>query len=607
MKLLPWMGLVLLKALPTVSQAEAGFRVHATFKGIGSCLNKVIGPGPDPGSERLYASHVYSGDLLEIVAVDPLTGAVDVFPSPIPGQSGAWALALGPDGSIYVGTVGAAHILRLDWSRRALVDLGRPSTTEQYIWQLALGTDKKLYGCTYPNAKLVRFDPATGEGEDLGRMDEKEQYARSVAADDEGFVYVGIGMGSRHLAAYEIATGQHRDVLPADLGGGGACTVFRGDDGRVYGVAGGKHLRLEGWEAVVIPPAELRSAPSVALGDGRVVDYDGRSVTLRDPKGGGAETKSVAYEGRSQSLFRIGLGPDGRLYGSTAMPIHFLWADPDGESWEEIGQPGSGEFYSFLAHKDVLIGAAYGGDAPVMIYRPGEPYAPDRKPDGNPWLIHYKGENGGWRPMAMVAGPGDKVYIGAVSGYGLLGGPLCVLDPATGAVEQHMHLVKDQSVIALAVLPNGLIVGGTTTGGGGGSHPTQTEAKLFLWDATTSEKVFETVPVPGQGQINAIAVGHEELVYVFAGATLALFDPAARKVLETVPHGLGQVVYNAVSPGPDGELVGLASGGIFAIDGRKRRPRVLTTYPSGIHGGFAVRGRQVFFTSGPRIVSYTLP
>jgi len=74
-----------------------------------------------------------------------------------------------------------------------------------------------------------------------------------------------------------------------------------------------------------------------------------------------------------------------------------------------------------------------------------------------------------------------------------------------------------------------------------------------------------------------------------------------------VEHGLGGVTYNAVAMGPDGELIGLATGGIFAIDEAARRPRVLATYAGGIGGGFAIRGRDVFFTSGPRIISYALP
>ena len=600
----------------SVACAAEGFQTHARFTGVGACLKQLIGPGPEAGSERLYASHIYGGSTLDIVAVDPLTGKADVFSSPLPSETGAWAMALGPDGQVYVGTLPQARVLRLDWAQRksarggsangGLVDMGRPSATEQYIWQLALGSDKKLYGCTFPGAKLVRFDPATGKGEDLGRMDDRELYARSVAADDKGFVYAGIGMAARHLVAYEIATGQHRDILPAEFGGVGSCSVWRGDDGKVYG-AGGQNLLLDGWKATPIAAGRQRPEPPLKLADGRIVTYDGHTIWVRDPKTNQTAQHPVEYKGKSQSLFRIGLGPDGRLYGSTAMPIHFLWADPDSDRWEEIGQPGSGEFYSFLACKDVLIGAAYGGDAPIMIYRPGRPYAPGKTPADNPWLIHYAGENAGWRPMALIQGPGDKAYIGAVSGYGKLGGPLCVLGPATGKVDAYPDLVKDQSVVALAALPDGRIVGGTTVGGGGGSHPTQKEAALFLWDAQRREKVFETVPVPGQGSIAALAVGRDGMVYGFAGPTLFVFDPRSQKVLETAPHGLDTVVYNAVGPGPGGELYGLARGGIFTIDVEKRRPRVLAKYPGGIEGGFAIRGRQIFFTSGPQIVSYTLP
>lgn len=606
MKLLLLIGAVAIMNAVASSQPE-GFRLHARFKGIGGCLNTLIGPGPEPGTQRLYASHIYGGDTLDIVAVDPLTGKTEAFASPIPSECGAWAMALGPDGQIYIGTLPAAHVLRLDWKERKLVDMGRPSETEQYIWQLALGSDKKLYGCTYPSAKLVRYDTANGKGEDLGRMDDRELYARSVAANDNGFVYVGIGMNKRHLVAYEIATGKHRDILPGEFQGTGSCSVHRGDDGHVYGSGGSQNFLLEDWQAKPIPPEQVHGGPPLVLADGHSVSYDGRTVTVRDPKTGQAVTNKTGYEGKSQSLFRIALGPDDRLYGSTAMPIHFFWADPESDKWEEIGQPGGGEFYSFIPYKDTLVGAAYGGQAPLIVYHPNQPYAPDTKPTGNPWMIHYEGENGGWRPTAMVHGPGDKLYIGAVSGYGLLGGPLCVFDPGTGKVDQYMHVVQDQSVVALAALPDGLIVGGTTIGGGGGSFPTQKEAKLFVWDPEKREKVFETVPVPGEGGIGALAVGKDKLVYGFAGATLFVFDPATKKVLETTPHNLGGVIYNAVGPADDGELYGLASEGIFTIDTIKRRPRVLANYPAGIEGGFGIRGKRIYFTNGPQIVSYALP
>ena len=181
-------------------------------------------------------------------------------------------MAVGADGQVYVGTVGHAHILRVDWETKSLVDMGRPSETEQYIWQLAEGTDGKLYGCTYPQAKLVRFDPATGEGEDLGRMDDEELYARYVAADDNGFVYVGIGMSKRHLVAYEIATGEHRDILTPEMAGEGSCSLGRGIDGVVYAKSGSQSWSCSGLSCsgagsseLRVPSATIRQRPSSPL------------------------------------------------------------------------------------------------------------------------------------------------------------------------------------------------------------------------------------------------------------------------------------------------------------------------------------------------------
>lgn len=592
--------------MAAVAAPPRGFQMHARFTGIGGCLNQIVAPGPDPGSERLYASHIYGGDTLDIVATDPLTGQTEVFASPVPSECGAWALVKGPDDRVYVGTLPMAHVMVVDWAQKKLVDLGRPSDTESYIWQLAVGSDQKLYGCTYGNAKLVRFDSVTGQGEDLGRMSETENYARSVAADDKGFVYVGIGMSQQDLVAYEIATGRHQSILPADLAKPGCVSVHRGVNGAVYANAG-RWLRCDGFNSPLeVPAADVSSPPPLVLRDGRGVVYDGRTVGVRQADGT-VTSHETGYRGKSQSLFRIGLGPDGRLYGSTAMPIHFFWADPDSDQWEEIAVAGGGEFYSFLAWRDKLVGAAYSAPSPVMLYDPKKPWAPGPTAADNPWQVHYPGENGGWRPGAMVHGTDGKIYIGAISGYGLLGGPLCVYDPVQGTIEEYMHVVKDQSVWALAVLPNGLIVGGTTVGGGGGSHPTQTEAKLFLWSPKTRQKVFETVPVPGHGSIDALAVGRNGLVYGFAGDTMFVFSPREAKVIHTTPNPLGGVIYNAVGPGPEGKLYGLYGRGIFTIDEQSHEMRQVAEYPDGVGGGFAIRGRQIFFTSGPNVVSYTLP
>src|SRR5687767_6214455 len=139
---------------------EHRFRELATFRAAGGVLKELVGPGPAPGSERLYRSHISIGSTLDVVAIDPESGAHVVHTSPVKSEPGAWAMALGPDGMLYVGTLPHAHLLRLDPATGAFTDLGRPSETESYIWQLALGSDRRLYGCTYPSCKLVRYDPA---------------------------------------------------------------------------------------------------------------------------------------------------------------------------------------------------------------------------------------------------------------------------------------------------------------------------------------------------------------------------------------------------------------------------------------------------------------
>jgi outer membrane protein assembly factor BamB len=592
----------------TGDRKEMASRFHelATFRGRGGMLKELIGPGPAAGSERLYRSHIYIGNTLDIVAIDPDSGAHTVFTSPVKSEPGAWAMALGPDGKLYVGTLPHAHVLRLDPATGAFTDMGRPSETEEYIWQLALGSDRRLYGCTYPNCKLVRFDPATGRGEDLGRMDPQQQYARSVAASDDGFVYVGIGTTRMHLVAYEIRTGEHRDLLPDALRVTGTAGVVRGDDGTVYATAGSKHFRLRGWEATPIDAKEYRPGGALRLRDGRLVAMEGATLRVTDPATHEAKTKPVAYEGKATHIFRIGRGPDGMLYGSSMMPIHFFRVDPKNGELRILGEVGGGEYYSFLRHGDALLGAAYSGQAPLMIYRPEKPFHPGPGASDNPRMVHFEGEDSGWRPQAMIAGPGDKVYLGAVAGYGKLGGPLAVFDPETRVVETFPHIVKDQSVVSLTLVDD-QIVGGTTIDGGGGSFPTATEAMLFIWDPKTKKKLFETTPVPGARGITGLIAGPEGRVFGIAGGKeLFVFDAGARKVIHRATLPFSGVIYNAVAAGPDGRLYGLCGDGVFVIDPRTYEARLEADYPERITAGFALAGSDLYFVAGARVVRYAI-
>jgi outer membrane protein assembly factor BamB len=152
----------------------------------------------------------------------------------VPSEWSGKNLTLGADGNLYLGTAPHAHLLRLETATGEFTDLGRPAAGETFLWSTTLGADHKIYGGTYPSARLIRYDPSTGSSEDLGRMDPVEMYARFVVGSSDGFIYIGIGYGTAHLVAYEIATGNHRDILPAAYQLGGSATyVYAGTDGRI--------------------------------------------------------------------------------------------------------------------------------------------------------------------------------------------------------------------------------------------------------------------------------------------------------------------------------------------------------------------------------------
>jgi hypothetical protein len=586
---------------------DGGFSLLATHRGMGVVLASLVGPGADPGSERLYQSYVYEGGTLDLVAIDPETGRHQIFPSPVPGEYGAWALALGPDRNLYVGTLPHAHILQLDLRTGTFTDKGRPSKTEQYIWGLALGADGKLYGCTSPSAKLIRYDPATGLGEDLGRMDPAEQYARSVAASDDGFIYVGIGFAQANLVAYEISTGRHQAILPSEHRTIGTVSVSRRMDGHVYATLGQQSFRVEGWSIGPVPTAQVPSIlPTTQLRDGRIVTVTDDRLRVSDPRTNQRAEFPFLYAGKEKTVFRLGFGPDGQLYGSGYMPAQFFRINPVDGQLTKLGVLGGGEFFSLIAYDGRVLGAAYYGQAPLMTYDPQNPFVPGQAPQSNPLLVHYAEEDVEWRPVAMITGPENKIYLGAVPGYGKLGGPLTVWDLATQAVESYPHLIPDQSVISLTTA-NGMLIGGTTITGGGGSHPTQTQAKLFIWDPKIKQKVFETVPLPTSAIVDLVTAPNG-MVYGFGDNQLFGFDPVARQVVIANSDPLpGRLIYNSIGVGPVGRLWGLTSEGIFAVDTATNTVKLVAKASQPITGGFALHGPHLYFASGAKIYRYTLP
>lgn len=306
------------------------------FESLGIPVTKAMlmatAVGPDPSGQKdlLYFDFAQTGATLFLVVVDPDTGAARQYKSPV--GPGAWALIRGPDNTMYLGTWESGYILRFDprLADQGIEVIGKPSSTETYIWQYALGQDGKLYGCTYGQAKLISYDPKTGQMQDLGRMDDSQMYTRSIACGPTGKIYTGIGYGRANVVVYDPKTGAHRSILPDKYRQETAASVHQGADGNVYAHCGAQPFRADDETLVPIDAAQVVAPKGLVLRDGRTVTVDGTTAstgtfTLTDPNTGQKTTRTFPYQGDGSLLFVLGLGPQNKIYGSTAMPLECLY------------------------------------------------------------------------------------------------------------------------------------------------------------------------------------------------------------------------------------------------------------------------------------------
>jgi len=608
-----------------------------SFKGRGQVDAQVVGPGPTSGSERLYATYTYPQSTFDLVAVDPADGQHRVFPSPVAGEPGAKGLVLGEDENLYLGTYPKGYLLSFSPRTGTISNLGRlaPKDPECWIWEMALASDHRIYFATSPSAKLLRFDPATRVVEDLGRMSSTESYARYLATSRDGFVYIGVGLGTAQLVAYEIATREHRPILPPEFQKPStAVQVYRGGDGYAYANVGGKSFRVRGWKAEPIATGEAPEPLSqTRLHGDRTISLDINGLLTRrallPPNStqvahGGAQptiTESIVplkYEGKAQPPFRFTLEADGHLIGSSAYPAYLFRMDPISRKTTNLGLIGPGEAYQLLPHKGRVALALYAGFGGFNLmlfdplrpfdlrFNPATPYLASSTKATNPLGVNLANTQGNWRPKGMVHGPDGKIYLGGVPGYGLLGGNLFVWDPDLNALQTH-SISCDLSVLSLCTT-QGLIVAGTSTEGGSGSHRIAKEGTLFLWNPVTQTKVFEVTPVPGESLVTNLVATPEGMIYGVAGASEAFkFDPHTRSLTRLGKLPCTCDIYSAAGLGPDGNVYGLAREGIYFINTRTGTAGLLATAHDTVTAGFALANGYIYFACGADIYRFKLP
>jgi len=570
--------------------------------------------GPDAQGNRtmIYLSFNQPAGLF-LVQIDPDTGQVSQFNSQV--ATGARAMTHGPDGRVYLGTGEGAHFLRFDPAKpeQGLVDLGRATDTEDIIWLMTVGKgDGRVYGCTYPNAKLLACDTATGELQDLGSMSETQKYASYIATGQNGFIYLSVGTTQYDIIAYDPKTTEHHSALPEDIRAeiwdkGAGITVFNGNDGGAWAMALDYIFHLIDGKAV---PAPKRSGfLNNPLDDGRLlVDADiAGTYTLLD-RSGEKTVHEFEYEGAGSGLFVLDVGPDGRIYGGTVLPLLLFVHDPETGKHEILGNPSDlkdGEIYSMLARDGKLWTCAYGGSY-LSVYDPSKPWDFGTEEGKNPRGFGKLGD-GHLRPTAMIHGPGDNIYIGSLPHYGQHGGAMGVFDPNRWElVENYRHIIQDQGVASLAYdRESGLIFGGGDIAGGGGTDPIAHAASFFVWDPVKKQKIDEIVPCAEDKMIVGMAVANGKVFMTGRwSASLSIYDIAARKLLETKKIEYGTPMWGGIERHTDGYVYALTHTSVIRIDPDTHEITQVAKAPETMGVGFAMTQRGIYFGKGPHLWVY---
>ncbi|GMW00414.1 MAG: hypothetical protein AMXMBFR84_15510 [Candidatus Hydrogenedentota bacterium] len=619
--------LCLIPVVPALSDVFQTIGIPVRKAGL---MGVLVGPGPVDGSERIYFNFRQDGGKLFLVSVDPVTGSSEQYKSPV--GTGAWGFIVGPDGRIYLGTHegpdegDSGQILVFDPKQpeKQIQIVGRPSSTETYLWQFCIGDDGKIYAGTYPGAKVVSFDPATGTMADHGVMDESQKYTRNLSAGRDGRIYLGIGYGKANVVAFDPASGTHESILPELYRTDPAQTtasVWKGVDGNVYVSAHrmegdgeqrkpvGVTLKVEG-DSVV----EVTDAPATVnnrtLSNGTIVSnatLDGTYELIS--AGGQVEKRSFKYAGDGAGLFIVENGPLGRIYGGTFMPNEMFWYDPATGELQNPGNPSevSGEIYSILEHNGLVYTCSYPGSF-LSKWNPLGPWNYGREADSNPKGFGPLGR-GHLRPRAMIHGPGGSIYIGSYPEYGMHGGSMAVWDPVTDTLLQnHHHLIKNQSIISLIFdEKSGLVFGGTSTQGGGGTEPIEPEAKFFAFSPDMQSLAMEQVPVKGAEYIRSMCLLGRRIYGIANADTLFIYNIDEKTIVETGSIGVGSVLDCSLRVWKDGGIYGVAKNSVFQLDTESNKARVLAEYPESIRCGMAVDDYGIYFGVRAELIRYNWP
>lgn len=626
----------------TTVELGNGFRDHGVAVPISSTRG-VVAVADKTGRELVLTWLADSTGCAALLEIDAVTGASASYPIPFPAEGNApFALLFSSRDRIY--THFKNRLVEFDLDTKAYTFVRETGT------RLGIGMTEddrgRIWGAGYPDSGVFMYDPGTGEFRDYGSVYSQNwrQYPYTLAADDAGWIYFSVGKTLSQFIALNPETGEAVPLLAEDERVPGVTShVYRGEDGKVYGLSNEKQWDDGQWyelhwdKAIRINGMAPQQRKRIIGGSiwpfhrefpsGRRIkslDMGGRTLVVEDPATGREKTLAFDYPSEGAHLMEVGALPGGRIGGGAAFPMRFFEFDPATDRfWHEDVMA---QTNVMAAQSDRVFLGMY-TEGILMEWDPSRLWVAPSKdaPDGNPRML-ANCEPDINRPHAILVHPdGRTVVMGGTPGYGHTGGGLLFWDRQTGssALLKHDQLLPEQSTMSLVALPDGKLLGGTGTRAGTGGEVKAREAELYVMDIATKKIEWHRPVFPGAQEYSELRLGPRGLVFGLMTFTpfdptnmdelkrFFVFDPTSKQVIcedKDTENVFGPVCLQQgqrkLILSPDGTLYVLFRKGIAKVDLVTFKLSWVTDSPVTIDSGGDWLDGRIYFAHGSHLYSY---
>lgn len=616
-------------ALPATKDLGQGFTDHGVAT-PSSCHRGAVATADGQGHAVFLSWLMDHRGSYALLSIDVDAGQAQVHPVTFPLGDSPFASILSSRGKFY--SHFGSHFVEFDPAKRTFTFCRK--TAPQMAMSMTEDQQGLIWSATYPQSGLVSFDPQTGQLTDYGHLYKQNwaQYPRSVAADDAGWVYLGVGSTACQIVAFDSKSRKAVPLVPESERGHGYASVFPGTDGKVYGQPNSSKpdnwLVLHRGQATPVgqrPKFTERRLIAGSQGLFHTVFPDGRrvrnfdllegSLVVEDPQAKSQQTIQFDCQSEGAHVMGVAAAPNGTICGGSAFPMRFFSYDPGRDQW--VRHSAFGQWNTVGRQGDHFFVGAYSGGH-LLEWDPAAPWADtvEGRQDCNPRML-TKCSPTIIRPAKLLAhSDGRTIVVGGTPAYGMTGGGLLFWDRSSGerVLLTHEQVLPQHSTMSLVALPAGKLLGGTTTSPGTGGERKAEQAELYLMDEATKQVEWHQPVFPGVQGYTDLCLGPDKLVWGFADRTIFfVFDPASRKVVHqqsiaaefggTVSHQGPRVFVR----GPNQEVYALFTRSIARIEPPDWRVKLLAKSPVPLSAGGDYLDGRIWFASGSHLYSYRLP